>query len=395
MLLDYVNGQTSVVLRVKLRDSSVSTGAGLTGLTSASSGLRISAIADNEAAAVSYTVAGATIETITTLGSYAAPTATKVRFKEVDATNHPGVYEVHLADARFAVSSAKSLLLSISGATNLAQCDVLIPLRSVNPYSATAFMTSVASVTGAVGSVTGAVGSVTGAVGSVASGGITAASLASNAITSAKIATGAITAATFAANAIDAAALASDAAAEIAVAARDVNNTSPASSSLGAAVNSAASAGDPWASTIPGSYSAGTAGYIVGANLNASVSSRSTYAGGDTSGTTTLLSRVGSPATTVSGDIATVNASLATFTGMYTTGLVASVTSSSAFRITFSSTVTAADLVGLELCFRSSGRSPAKGTITGATQVDSLNVNLSFATAFSAAPSVSDTVLVI
>ncbi len=42
----------------------------------------------------------------------------------------------------------------------------------------------------------------------------------------------------------------------------------------GLALASAASAGDPWATAIPGAYSAGTAGFIVGNNLNATVSSR-------------------------------------------------------------------------------------------------------------------------
>lgn len=130
------NGQTSVVLRFKLLDSSSTSGAGLTGLTNASSGLRISTIADNEPTATSYTAAGSTIETITTLGTYAAPTATKCRFKEVDSTNHPGLYEVHFADARFAASNAKSLVISISGATNLVQADALVSLVSDDPFVA-------------------------------------------------------------------------------------------------------------------------------------------------------------------------------------------------------------------------------------------------------------------
>jgi hypothetical protein len=134
MLLNYKHSQTSVILRVKLRDSSVTTGAGLTGLTSASTGLIIGTIASNEATSTAYTVAGSTIEGITTLGTYAAPTATKCRFKEVDSTNHKGVYEIQLADARFAVASAKSLMISLSGATNLAQCDVLVPLHQLDPY---------------------------------------------------------------------------------------------------------------------------------------------------------------------------------------------------------------------------------------------------------------------
>lgn len=71
------------------------------------------------------------------------------------------------------------------------------------------------------------------------------------------------------ADAITAADFATDA--EVAAAVRDVSNTAPAASSLGAAVNSAASAGDPWATTLPGSYGAGTAGKIVGDNINAPI----------------------------------------------------------------------------------------------------------------------------
>ena len=39
-------------------------------------------------------------------------------------------------------------------------------------------------------------------------------------------------------------------------------------------------ASDPWATLLPGSYAAGTAGAILGQNLDARVSTRSTYAGG-------------------------------------------------------------------------------------------------------------------
>lgn len=142
------NGQASVVLRLKLLDSSSTVGAGLTGLTSASAGLIISTIADNEATATTYTQAGSTIESITTLGTFAAPTATKVRFKEVDATNHKGVYEFQIADARFAVSSAKSLLISILGATNLAQADYVLGLVSDDPYVAKPTNSSLLSIDG-------------------------------------------------------------------------------------------------------------------------------------------------------------------------------------------------------------------------------------------------------
>lgn len=47
------------------------------------------------------------------------------------------------------------------------------------------------------------------------------------------------------------------------VAVRDVDNTSPAVGSLGAKVNSASSAGDPWTANLPGSYGPGTAGFLL------------------------------------------------------------------------------------------------------------------------------------
>ena len=49
MLISYKRGQGSIIVRIKILNSSVSTGAGLTGLTSASAGLIIAAIADNAA----------------------------------------------------------------------------------------------------------------------------------------------------------------------------------------------------------------------------------------------------------------------------------------------------------------------------------------------------------
>lgn len=51
--------------------------------------------------------------------------------------------------------------------------------------------------------------------------------------------------------------------------------------STGAALNAAGAAGDPWSTTIPGAYGAGTAGKIVGDNLNATVGSRSSHTAAD------------------------------------------------------------------------------------------------------------------
>lgn len=148
MLLSVKHSSTGVILRVKLLDSSVTTGAGLTGLTYTSSGLKISAIADTEATTVTYAQGSSNLEDITTLGTYAAPTSGKARFKAVDGTNHPGVYEIHLANTRFSVSSARSLLVSVNGATNLAQCDFVVQLDNLNEQADAILARDMSAVTG-------------------------------------------------------------------------------------------------------------------------------------------------------------------------------------------------------------------------------------------------------
>ena len=47
----------------------------------------------------------------------------------------------------------------------------------------------------------------------------------------------------------------------------------------GNALNAAGAAGDPWTTALPGAYGAGSAGYIVGSNLDAAVSTRLATAG--------------------------------------------------------------------------------------------------------------------
>lgn len=101
-----------------------------------------------------------------------------------------------------------------------------------------------------VASVIGSVGSVAGSVDSIAAGGITSSSIAADAIQAGHIQAGAIDAATFAADAISAAAISTLAAEKI--------------------------CDSVWAEPTPGAYGVGTAGYRVGTNLDAAVSSRST-----------------------------------------------------------------------------------------------------------------------
>lgn len=98
----------------------------------------------------------------------------------------------------------------------------------------------------------------------IADGTITAAKFGAGAIDAAAIAADAIGASEVAANAIGASELATDAAAEVAGAAWDVTLASHvAAGSTGEALNAAGAAGDPWTTTLPGSYTGSQAGKIL------------------------------------------------------------------------------------------------------------------------------------
>lgn len=204
-------GATSNILRVFLQDSASTTGAGKTALTSASSGLIISTIADLEATATTYTSAATNVETITTLGTFAAPTAGKCRFREVDATNFPGVYEIHIADARFNVTNATQLLISIQ-CTGVAPVYVEYQLVAVDLMDTvrfgltalpnTAVTTNGSLITAGTGTAQLSVSSGLVTAGSISNGAITTSTFAAGAINSAAIADGAIDAATFADSAL-------------------------------------------------------------------------------------------------------------------------------------------------------------------------------------------------
>jgi hypothetical protein len=124
---------TSNLIRVVLNGTD---GNPKTGLTEASSGLIISTIADVESAVTRYRASSSEIETITTLGTFSAPSSSKCRFKEVDATNHPGLYEIQLANARFSVSNARRLIVTWSGASGLKADNYEVQLVQQDPYDA-------------------------------------------------------------------------------------------------------------------------------------------------------------------------------------------------------------------------------------------------------------------
>lgn len=79
------------------------------------------------------------------------------------------------------------------------------------------------------------------------------------------------------------------------------------SGSTAEALAAAGSAGDPWSTALPGAYSAGTAGYIIGTNLNATISSRmATYTQPTGFLAATFPSTVASTTNITAGTITTV-----------------------------------------------------------------------------------------
>jgi hypothetical protein len=116
MKLTVKKGTTSKILHLFILDSSKSDGSGLTGLAYNSSGLTAYYIREGDALSTFIYLADATVGTYTSSG-----------FKEVDATNMPGVYELHSPNACLA-SGADSVVIFLKGATNMAPLPIEIQL---------------------------------------------------------------------------------------------------------------------------------------------------------------------------------------------------------------------------------------------------------------------------
>ena len=116
---------TSVALYLFIQNSSVTTGAGLTGLVF------------NSASLVAYYVrplaaaAAITLATQTVTGAFSSG-----GFVEVDATNMPGVYRFDVPNAALA-TGVNSVVVMLKGATNMVPVVLEIDLVAYDPQSAT------------------------------------------------------------------------------------------------------------------------------------------------------------------------------------------------------------------------------------------------------------------
>lgn len=124
--LSILGGSTSVSVNLFIQDSSSTTGAGLTGLVFNTSSL-VAYYALPRAAAVAITLA--TLAAVTS--SYSSG-----GFKEIDATNMPGWYRLDIPNAAL-VGSNRFVSLHLKGATNMAPLPLEIELTGWDNQNAT------------------------------------------------------------------------------------------------------------------------------------------------------------------------------------------------------------------------------------------------------------------
>jgi len=226
MKLLKTKGSTSNILEIFIQDTSVTTGAGLTGLSSASSGLTCYYHRNTALAGVAVSLVTMTVGTFTSSG-----------FKEVDSTNLPGVYQLCLPDAAFA-TGADSVVAELKGATNMAPVLIEIQLTGIDLANATS---------AGIGNLDAAV-STRLASGSYTTPPTVAAIRAEIDANSTKLDAAVSTRSTLTAAGVWNEAIAGHL----------------TSGTTGEKLNAAASAGDPWSTLVPAAYAVGTAGYILG-----------------------------------------------------------------------------------------------------------------------------------
>ncbi len=125
--LDPVQGTTSFSVDFFVQDASATTGVGLTGLVYNSGSLTAYYYRQGAASTVSMTLVTMTVGTWTSLG-----------FKEIDATNMPGWYQLGVPNAALA-AGAKSVKIMLKGATNMAPVNIELQLPAVDNQDAVRF----------------------------------------------------------------------------------------------------------------------------------------------------------------------------------------------------------------------------------------------------------------
>lgn len=126
-------GQTSVRSYIFVQNSSVTTGAGLTGLVFNSAGLTAYYVRPGAVATA------ITLATQTVTGAYSSG-----GFVQIDATNMPGFYRFDIPDAVLA-TGVNSAAIVLMGATNMVPVPIEIQLTDVD-LNSTAYADSISTI---------------------------------------------------------------------------------------------------------------------------------------------------------------------------------------------------------------------------------------------------------
>ncbi|MES2367704.1 MAG: hypothetical protein V4563_17640 [Pseudomonadota bacterium] len=214
-------GATDQTIDVFIQDSSSTTGAGLTGLVYTSPSLVCYYRKGATGSATALTLATQTVGGAHSDGG----------FVEISSGNMPGFYRLDLSDT--IVDALGSATLTLKGAANMAPSTVELQMVAFDPEAALATPTNITA-----GTITTATNVTT-----ISTDGITGTSLSAGALTDIQATVWNATLASYL-----------------------------TAGSAGAALNAAGSAGDPWATALPGAYAAGTAGFLLGTNLDERIS---------------------------------------------------------------------------------------------------------------------------
>lgn len=264
------------------------------------------------------TLTSLTTETITTLGTYQAPTsAAHIRIKELNAAEPTkGMYEIHFHDTQLATGSKLWLFLSATGAKFQAlEIDLnaqtgdsyaivnsgthgnaaikgyvddigvagagLTALGDARLANLDATISSRLSSAGYTAPDNATIGTIYGIVDSGTSGNVALKALIDaidnfidTEVAAIKAKTDNLPATPASTSDIPTAAAVADAVWD------EIMAGHVAAGSAGEALAAASAAGDPWNTTLPGAYTAGKAGYIIGTYLDAAVSSADTIGPG-------------------------------------------------------------------------------------------------------------------
>jgi hypothetical protein len=305
---------TSVLLSSGTGTGQLSLSSGAVLLQATQTGVTIPTVTNLTNAPTNGSLTAAMIANVTTAATAATPTVAAVTARVTANTDQlAGQTVTAAAGVTFPTSVASptnitaGTITTVTNLTNAATSGSLTAAMIANvTTAATAATPTVAAVTGAVGSVTGNVGgNVTGSVGSLA---LQAQQDVEDSVWDATL------------------------------------SGHLGAGSTGAALNAAGAAGDPWITALPGAYSAGSAGYIIGNGIDTPISSRASASALATAQTdldtitgangviiasgTQTFNTTGNTTGNISGSVGSVTGAVGSVTGAVgsVTGAVGSVT---------------------------------------------------------------------